>query len=128
MILGGQSSGADTGHGMLYTHADDPIVVGIALQSGTVQVIGAATQNVDGEFVRIAKSVGCANSSNRHKELQCMQGIDAGVLKRAMSNSTFNHFGSPPGGSPMVDNLTLFTKDEYLRRGTAGHFAKIVSF
>jgi carboxylesterase type B len=127
IILGGQSAGADSGSAMVYSHPDDPIVSGLALQSGTAQIIGAATQNVDSEFVRVAKSVGCANGTHRQGELECMRTISADVLKRAVSNNTFNSFGSPPGGTPMVDNVTIFTMDEYLRRGTAGKFAKIVS-
>lgn len=112
---------------MLYSHVDEPLVSGIALQSGTVQVIGAATTNVDAEFVRVAQTVGCANPSNRQQELDCMQGVDATALKRAISNETLNLFGYPSGGSPMVDNVTLFTLDEYARRGKEGRFALIVS-
>ena len=127
MALGGQSSGADTASAMVYSHADDPIAIGLALQSGTVQVIGAETEEVDAEFVRVVEVVGCANSLDRREELKCMQSIDADVLKHAISNETFNLFGSPAGGSPMVDNVTLFTLDEYAKRGKEGNFAKIVS-
>ncbi|KAJ3494921.1 hypothetical protein NLG97_g3763 [Lecanicillium saksenae] len=124
IILGGQSSGADTGNAMLYSHADDPIVSGIALQSGSVQIIGAAETNVDSEFVRVAEALGCQNV-DRATELDCMRGIDAGILHQAVSNQTFNAFGRPPGGAPMVDNATLFTLQEYDVRGRAGKFAKV---
>ncbi|KAJ6786102.1 hypothetical protein PWT90_10597 [Aphanocladium album] len=124
IVLGGQSSGADTGNAMLYSHADDPIVKGIAFQSGSVQVIGAADANVDAEFVRVAEAVGCHNG-NRAKELNCMRGISAERLQKAVSNQTFNAFGSPPGGAPMVDNVTLFSLQEYDARGRAGKFARV---
>lgn len=125
IVLGGQSSGADTGNAMLYSHADDPIVSGIALQSGSVQVIGAAETDVDAEFVRVATAVGCQNG-DRIKELSCMREISAERLRNAVSNQTFNAFGSPPGGAPMVDNVTLFTPQEYDARGRAGKFARVV--
>lgn len=127
ITLGGQSTGADSGSAMMYSHMDDPIVSGLILQSGTVQIIGAATQNVDSEFVRVATSVGCANSADRLQELECMRTVNAEVLMRAISNKTLNAFGAPSGGTPMVDNVTLFTMREYVHRGSAGKFAKIVS-
>ncbi|KAF4331850.1 carboxylesterase family [Fusarium beomiforme] len=125
MVLGGQSAGADAGHAMLYSHSKDPIVSAIAMQSGTVQVIGAASENVDAEFIRVAETVGCRDSANRTKELACMRQIDAHMLKHAVSNNTVNYFGSPPGGSPMIDNVTLFTVAEYMHRGQKGIFAKV---
>jgi carboxylesterase type B len=127
IVLGSQSSGADTGSAMMYSHADDPIVVGLGFQSGSVQIINAATEEVDSEFVHVAQLVGCADSSDRTKEFECMQSIDAVVLKQTVSNKTFNLFGDPAGGSPMVDNVTLFTLDEYTRRGKEGQFTKLVS-
>jgi carboxylesterase type B len=108
IVLGGQSSGADTGSAMVYSHAGDPIVVGLAFQSGSVQIINAETEEVDSEFVRVAGIVGCADNSNRSQD--------------AVSNKTFNLFGDPARGSPMVDNVTIFTLDEYTRRGTKGQF------
>lgn len=127
IVLGGQSSGADSGSAMLYSHASDAIVKGIALQSGTVQVIGAAVENPDAEFVRVAKAVDCDDDTDRAKELRCMQGIDADRLRHAISDNTLNEFGSPPGGSPMVDNEILFTMQEYEARGREGRFAQVVS-
>ncbi|OAR01793.1 hypothetical protein LLEC1_06994, partial [Akanthomyces lecanii] len=125
IVLGGQSSGADSGNAMLYSHADDAIVKGIALQSGTVQVIGAAVDNADAEFVRVATAVGCADATDRARELRCMQGVGADRLHHAISNDTLNEFGSPSGGSPMVDHEILFTAQEYESRGKAGRFARV---
>lgn len=127
IILGGQSAGADSGSAMVYSHADDPIFAGLALQSGTVQIIGALTDDFDSEFVRVANSVGCANAGDRSKELECMRWIDAERLQRAVSNETFNLFGSPAGGTPMVDNVVIFSDAEYIHRGRMGEFAKVVS-
>jgi hypothetical protein len=99
----------------------------VILESGTVQVIGAAITDVDSEFVRVATAVGCVDT-DRAKELECMRKVDAVRLKHAISNQTLNLFGSPAGGTPMVDNTTLFTIEEYSRRGQAGEFAKIASY
>jgi carboxylesterase type B len=126
IVLGGQSAGIDAGHAMLYSHPDDPIVSGIAMQSGTVQVIGAVTENADAEFVRVASAVGCRDESDRENELACMRTVDAATLRRGISNETTSFYGSPSGGGPMVDNVTIFTLEEYARRGKAGAFARIV--
>lgn len=126
IVLGGHSSGADSGNAMLYTHSEDPIAIGAVFQSGTVQIIGAATSDQDSEFIRVASAVGCADATNRTRELECMQKTDAKILRQAISNATMNNFGSAPGGAPMVDNETLFTMDEYDVRGKAGKFAKLV--
>lgn len=126
IIAGGQSSGADSWHSMMYAYSDDRIIQGLAMESGTVQVIGSAEANVDGEFLRVAGSVGCGDVKGE-KIVQCMRGIGAEKLKKAVSNSTVNMFGTPAGGTPMVDNVTLFTMEEYVERGAAGRFARVVS-
>jgi hypothetical protein len=69
--------------------------------------------------------VGCL-SDNRTEELQCMKTISADVLGRAISNKTLNAIGSPHGGWPMVDNVTVLTNEEYARRGEVGEFAQVV--
>jgi hypothetical protein len=55
-----------------------------------------------------------------------MKTIPADTLRAAISTDFLNPFAVPNGGTPMVDNVTLFTPDEYLRRGKAGKFAKVV--
>jgi hypothetical protein len=55
-----------------------------------------------------------------------MSKTPAKTLKHAISNKTLNPFGAPAGGNPMVDNLTLFSAEEYARRGATGQFARIV--
>lgn len=127
IVLGGHSSGADSGNAMLYSHVDDPIAAAVAFQSGSVQVIGPSLQDHDLEFVRVAEAVGCADATNRTRELECMRRVDAKTIHLAISNRTLNTFGSLPGGAPMVDNVTLFTVQEYDRRGRAGKFAQVVS-
>jgi carboxylesterase type B len=124
ITIGGQSAGADAASAMLYQYLDDPIVRGIIQESGAPEYIGAAD---DSEFKRVAGIVGCADSMNRTTELLCMEVTPAWRLKHAISNLTVNPFGAPSGGTPMIDNITLFSAEEYQRRGKAGLFAKVVS-
>ncbi|UNI14253.1 hypothetical protein JDV02_000900 [Purpureocillium takamizusanense] len=124
IVFGGQSAGADSGHSMVYSHPRDPIVSALLLQSGMIEIVNARTAGADFEYVRVAGAVGCLNS-DRAKELECMRMIDADRLKHAITNSTLNRFGSPYGGMPMADNVTVFTNEEYAKRGKAGHFARL---
>jgi carboxylesterase type B len=124
ITIGGQSAGADAASAMLYQYLDDPIVRGIIQESGVPEYIGAAD---DSEFKRVAGIVGCANSVNRTAKLLCMKEIPSERLKYAISNLRLNPFGSSSGGNPMIDNITLFSAEEYQRRGGAGLFAKVVS-
>jgi hypothetical protein len=55
-----------------------------------------------------------------------MKSIPAQTLRDAISPNFINMFAVPNGGTPMIDNITLFTPDEYLKRGTGGRFAKVV--
>jgi hypothetical protein len=104
---------------MMYTHADDPIAAGLILQSGLAEYIG---EYDGGEWRRVAGVVGCAGG-----DLECMRGIEAGRLARAVSGEGFNRFGAGSGGGPVVDNVTHFRVEEYLRRGEEGRFARVVS-
>ncbi|KAJ3498129.1 hypothetical protein NLG97_g1365 [Lecanicillium saksenae] len=124
IVLGGQSAGAISAHAMSYAYPSDPIATGLLLQSGTIEGLGALAHNPDFEFVRVAKAVGC-QSTDRLKELACMKRVDAQQLQHAISHHTLNPFGSLYGGWPMVDNTTVFTNEEYERKGREGKFAHV---
>jgi hypothetical protein len=54
-----------------------------------------------------------------------MSTIDAIRLHKAVTNLTVNPLGQPNGGSPMIDNITVLSQAEYVRRSAAGDFAKV---
>jgi carboxylesterase type B len=109
---------------MTYAYPEDPIVSALMIVSGTVEGLNAHPDD-DAEFVRVARTVGCA-SQDRKQELECMRTVDAARLKHAISNETFNEFSGYNGGWPTADNVTFFTKEEAGRRGQAGNFARLV--
>lgn len=129
MVYGGQSAGSANSDALLFAYPKDPIVKAVLLQSGIIQTLLSLTQTgptVDSEFIRIATTVGCRND-DRQKELDCMRGIDSDRLKHAMTNETNNSIGSPPGGFPVVDNVTVWTLPEYIQKMTSGNYAQVVS-
>ncbi|GFF44552.1 cholinesterase [Aspergillus lentulus] len=121
ITLGGQSAGADSAALLTYAFKDDPIVQGLILQSGIPEYVGPQDDFV---FIQAAERVGCRNAANRTNELSCMKSVPALILHRALSNLTVNPFGTT-GGAPMIDNITLFSAEEYGRLGSAGSFARV---
>lgn len=126
ITLGGESAGADAVAAMAYSHVNNPIARAYLLESGQPLAALGYAADPTGEYFRIAKTVGCRNKDDSEAELKCMKSIPAVELRRAVSNETFLSFGYPNGGSPMIDNLTLFPAEEYLRKGSAGEFARLV--
>ncbi|PKX90586.1 carboxylesterase family protein [Aspergillus novofumigatus IBT 16806] len=121
ITLGGQSAGADSAALLTYAFKDDPIVQGLILQSGIPEYVGPQDDFV---FIQAAERVGCRSAANRTNELNCMKSVPAPILHRALSNLTVNPFGTT-GGGPMIDNITLFSAEEYRRRGSVGSFANV---
>lgn len=107
-----------------YAYVDDPIVSVFIEFSGQPGLV--ATD--DGtSWTTLAGKAGCA-STDREAELECMRGVEARQLKILMSPSNTPAFTDPvvQGGTPVVDNETVFGLAEYAARGKAGKFAKLV--
>ncbi|GIC93655.1 uncharacterized protein Aud_010143 [Aspergillus udagawae] len=121
ITLGGQSAGADSAALLTYAFKDDPIVQGLILQSGIPEYVGPQDDFV---FIQAAERLGCRNAANRTNELRCMKSVPAPILHKALSNLTVNPFGTT-GGAPMIDNITLYSAEEYSRLGSAGSFANV---
>lgn len=109
----------------MYAYENDPIVNGFIELSGQPGLIG----NDDGSsWTQIANITGCSNS-NASVELACMKSVPPRALKRAINVDNVPSLEAPgiAGGTPVVDNLTVFQLAEYTTRGTTGNFAKVVS-
>lgn len=75
----------------------------------------------------VTNGTGCDNS-DADKELACMQEVAPRALKSSISASNLVPLDWPlSGGTPVIDNVTMFPLSEYATRGKAGKFAKIVS-
>jgi len=124
MTLSGQSAGSMSAAYWSYAYSHDPIVSALVEFSGQPGLV--ATD--DGtSWTTLANKPGCANA-DREAELQCMRGVKARQLKTLMSPNNIPAFTNPviSGGTPVVDNETVFVLDEYAARGKAGKFAKLV--
>lgn len=126
ITFGGESSGADAIGALAYAYPDDPLARAYLFESGNPQ-LAVSQGDPTAEFHRIASIVGCRNEGNETEELQCMKTVPAASLRAAISNDTWNDHGVPFGGNPFADNQTVFTVEEYAKRGSAGRFARLVS-
>jgi carboxylesterase type B len=123
ITLFGQSAGAQSISAYVYSYPDRPLVHGVIMESGTVELIsGGGPPN----FQRVANATGCGGGSDEDV-LRCMKTLDVTAIRRAVSDKELNWYAiSPNGGTPRVDNETIFTQAEWALRGAAGKFAQIV--
>jgi carboxylesterase type B len=123
MVLAGQSAGGSSTAMYGFAYPDDPIVSGLVTMSGQPET----NLRDDGAAWRqVAERTGCTDR-NKTAELECMREVKPRDLKRGISLSNIIEYGALTGGSPSVDNLTLFGPEAYVQRGLEGRFAKIVS-
>jgi hypothetical protein len=57
-----------------------------------------------------------------------MMKLDAKKIAHSNSNKTFNAAFTPGGGSPVVDNITVWSQEGYIEQAKIGKFAHKVSF
>jgi carboxylesterase type B len=126
MVLAGHSAGSQSIAYWSCAYKADPIVSGLIEFSGKPGLIA----NDDGSsWKSIANATGCSDA-DKETEWECMRSVPARSLKRAMSLNNFPSFTDSviSGGTPAVDNVTVFPLDEYTTRGITGGFAKLVNF
>jgi carboxylesterase type B len=123
IVMAGQSAGSTSVAVYAFAYPDHPLIAGMITMSGQPET----NLRDDGSAWRqVAERVGCGNK-NRTREMDCMREVAPRRLKRGISNANIIEYGALTGGSPTVDNKTLFSVEEYVSRGLQGRFAKIVS-
>lgn len=125
MILFGESAGSVSISAYSFAYKDDPLVRGFIMQSGVAQGIGDADE---GMWTLAAGNVGCldAEQPGSDKEIECMMSLSAEKIMSGITNMTVNPIGTPNGGSPFVDNVTVWSVEDYQRLAEEGQFAKLV--
>ncbi|KAF4627784.1 hypothetical protein G7Y89_g10368 [Cudoniella acicularis] len=123
MTLAGHSAGSISAAYWSYAYASDPIVSAFVEFSGQP---GLLPLDDGSGWGHVANQTGCANSRDVEEELECMQSLPARELKSAMYDTNMPSFTDAVyGGRPVVDNVSVFTAEEYASRGLEGKFAKL---
>lgn len=125
MIIFGQSAGAASVDYYNYAYAEDPIVKGLVMESGTA-LIPQGNDATGSNFSFVASNVGCGGlASNADAELACMRKVPAKTIEDFVAK--YSDSGGSPGLSfgPIPDGKSVFA--DYKQRALDGKQAKIVS-
>lgn len=132
MILWGQSAGAVSVDFYGFTYAEDPIVKGLIMDSGTSFLSVQAGRNAPlpgdntgANFTTVADGVGCGNAAEGEEMVECMRRVDWKVLENFVAN--FSRSGAQPALTfgAAADGKVVF--GNYTERALEGGQAKIVS-
>jgi len=123
ITLFGESAGSMSVITYMFAYPDDPIAHGFIAQSPYNSGDGYPS-----EFLRVAGNAGCAGAGGEKEVFKCMMEVDAKKLASSVSNNTFNAMGAMPGGTPVVDNRTMWTMEGFKEQARKGKFAKKVIF
>ncbi|KAL6704031.1 hypothetical protein ACN47E_008795 [Coniothyrium glycines] len=121
ITLWGQSAGAISVDNYNFAHADDPIVSGLIMNSGTSQLLLVNPDIDHTNFSTVADHFGCIDSDGV-AELDCMRGIDAASITSFLKQRT-DEGGPSLAFYPVVDNRTQLA--DYTSPAQAGAFSKV---
>ena len=118
ITLLGESAGSASVISHMFSYPDDPIVRGFIAQSQYDLGPGQPT-----EFARVAKNVGC-NHETEAQIFQCMMNADADLITQRIKNGTIDSpINVSSGGSPVADNITVWSPGGFLEQAEKGKFA-----
>ncbi|KAF8544403.1 Alpha/Beta hydrolase protein [Trichophaea hybrida] len=120
ITLFGESAGSGSISTYAYAYPQKPLVRALIMQSGTAELM---VDPGPGEFLRVAGNVGCKGGEK--ERVKCMMAAEAGKIQDAVSPKLLNDMGARSGGTPAVDNVTVFSPEEVVKRGLAGKFASL---
>ncbi|PVF92914.1 alpha/beta-hydrolase [Serendipita vermifera] len=128
VVLGGQSAGAGSAGGYLYSHPYDSLLSGAILMSGQPQLMsaepaisfpGIPTEEAN-SFQTVANAAGCTvQGGNWDSQLRCMKQKSTQDLVNILKSRNIQ------GITPYIDNQTVFSVADYKTKGQVGKFAKV---
>ncbi|KAK8056506.1 hypothetical protein PG993_001733 [Apiospora rasikravindrae] len=119
MVIWGQSAGSVAVDYYNFAFADDPIVGGFIMNSGTAHLNQLMSNDVIySNFSFVAEGVGCGNQPDAASELACMKKVPAEKLENFVA--TYEDSGDSPSitFAPMVDEKLVFAN--YTERAARG--------
>lgn len=126
MVIWGQSAGSVAVDYYNFAFADDPIVGGFIMNSGTAHLNQLMSNDVVySNFSFVAEGLGCGNQPDAASELACMKKVPAEKLENFVA--TYEDSGDSPSitFAPMVDEKLVF--GNYTDRAARGALSTLVS-
>jgi carboxylesterase type B len=126
IIIWGQSAGSISVDYYSFDYPEDPIAVGMSLDSGTAFSDITSSDKTHSNFTFVAAHVGCSGfGSDSSALLKCMRGVDALKINDFIARYSESTQQPGIGFAPVVDEKTVFSN--YTERMLQGKQAKIVS-
>ncbi|KAK0654216.1 Acetylcholinesterase [Lasiodiplodia hormozganensis] len=109
MVIWGQSAGAVAVDYYNFAHAEDPIVKGLIMDSGTAHLDQLTSWDLaHTNFTFVAQNLGCGNQSSSAAELACMRQVPDWKIEKFVAE--YEDSGASPSitFAPRVDNVWVF--------------------
>lgn len=127
MVIWGQSAGSTAVDMYNFAYAEEPIVKGLIMDSGTAHLdilINRETTDFS-SFSLVAAHFGCGNQTTSEAELECMRKVPASELEDFVA--TYEDSGASPSINfiPVVDDKLVF--NNYTEKAAQGEMSDLVS-
>lgn len=127
MVIWGQSAGSTAVDLYNFAYAEEPIVKGLIMDSGTAHLdILINRERTDfSSFSLVASHFGCGNQTTSEAELECMRKVPASELENFVA--TYEDSGASPSINfiPVVDEKLVF--NNYTEKAAEGEMSDLVS-
>lgn len=128
MVIWGQSAGSTAVDLYNFAYAEEPIVTGLIMDSGTAHLDILLNRDTTdfSNFTFVGAHLGCANVTDPAAELECMRKIPASDLEAFVAY--YEDYDDSPFISfiPLVDDKLVF--NNYTERALAGNISDLVSY
>jgi cholinesterase len=119
ITLFGESAGALATDYYAYAYTKDPIVNGFLPSTGNALISLPLAKTEPGQvWYDLTKKLGCGGREAGEKTVECLQAKTVKEIQAAA--------GTGSGFNPVVDNVTMFSPEEYKIRSKSGDFIRKV--
>ncbi|KAK1671577.1 carboxylesterase [Colletotrichum godetiae] len=124
MTIWGHSAGSIAVDYYSFAYAEDPIVRGLIMDSGTAHLDQLMNHDeTHSNFTFVAQQLGCGNSTTAEAELACMRKIPAEKLENFVATYKDSEVTPTIGFSPQVDNKIVFAN--YTEKAALGELSDL---
>ncbi|KAK1981780.1 carboxylesterase [Colletotrichum cereale] len=124
MTIWGHSAGSIAVDYWNFAYAENPIVKGLIMDSGTAHLDQLTNHDAShSNFTFVAQQLGCGNLADAQAELACMRKIPAEKLERFVADYKDSEVTPSIGFSPQVDNKIVFAN--YTEKAALGEMSDL---